>query len=66
MGERFISRFRQEAKKNLTHYFRLIGKKAGIDWEWILNEEIGSIVDDIISAVKEELLHEIESAAGGV
>ena len=64
MGERFISRFRQEAKKNLTHYFWLIrGKRAGVEVE-VFNEEIGSVVDDIISTVKEELLHKIESTGG--
>lgn len=40
MEEKFISRFRQEAKKNLTHYFWLIGKRARITVKEELLHEI--------------------------
>lgn len=45
---------REEAKRMITYYFRLIAKNAGVNWDSDNDAEIEAAVDLIIDASKEE------------
>lgn len=45
---------REESKRYLKHYFRLLAEKAGVNWDSDNDAEIESAVDLIIDAAKEE------------
>lgn len=44
---------REQAKKILLNYFRLIARKAGANLDWDCEAEIESIVDLIIDAAQD-------------
>lgn len=45
---------REEAKRTLKFYFRLLAEKSGINWDSDNDAEIEAAVDLIIDAAKEE------------
>lgn len=45
---------REEAKRYLVYYFRLIAERAGLNWDSDNDAEIEVAVDLIIDASKEE------------
>lgn len=49
---------RTYAKRYLTHYFRLLAKASGIQWDSDNEAEVECIVDFIIDTTKAELREE--------
>lgn len=55
---------RENAKRILTHYFRVVGEKAGMTWDSDYDTEIEGIIDDICDAAVAEAQAEAESRYG--
>ena len=58
------SRARDQAKRILVHYFRLLADRTGKPLDSDCISEIEGIVDDLILAAKEEAITETEGRHG--
>lgn len=46
---------RENAKKLLVYYFRLIALKAGIRWDYENEAEVASLVDNIFDEIEDSI-----------
>lgn len=51
---------KQEAKHLLTYYFRLIAKRAGVNWNSDNDAEIEQIIDAIFDEIKDTTIRHNE------
>jgi hypothetical protein len=51
---------RNKAIQVLSHYMRMAFTESGLDWDYDNESDIELIVDNIISAAKEEIIQELK------
>ena len=50
----------QRAKSLLRHYFSMIARRAGVNWDSDCDAEVTDIVDHLIAAARAEMAQELE------
>lgn len=50
----------QRAKSLLQHYFSMIARQAGVNWDSDCDAEVADIVDHLIAAARAEMAEELE------
>ncbi len=52
----------EDAKRLLTHYFRMVWEKAGLKWDSDNDAEVEDIIDYLADGIKKEVAREIIEA----